>query len=621
MAEMQNVSGVLFAIRGGQLITARTQKQTDRVVIIGQALDGPVNVPYMVERVSDATKLFGPVFYEDISYVRDTSGNTMPASAASGAVGKFTGNRLIRALHEVVQGGATDIILIRVGGVVAAGTLTGSGSATITMEAVYPGSIYNGTTVIWSSGGVTVQFVNGKAPSTATNNTVSFSVAGKTVEQVCNEINDYRGNGSIRLYPSNVAAGLSASGFAATATVSGALSGGRNGTIDGLYPDAPGSNAYEKNSYILGCLTAEATGTFAVLEDIPADIFLMAALNFDEGVNPASGGIYAGGPSFTAGSLTIGNIGYSFGRFLHDKSKSGFPAMGVVGLRPFVVGNPDVRDIAKIVENLTSGTTGYFDIGSRVITQPPSALCWIKPGWFLTPGVLDYTDPSEPPGSNIIPLGRYLSVVAGPDIIFTIKGVSYVGNGAGLYAGMASSCPIQEALTGKPLPGVTALTYRLSRRQVNMLAAGQPYDEVKSNNDSLYGGGGYVVFRNVPDQGLITNYAVNSDVTAGPRNDQFADLFTWRIVAAISNEVRAAVYPFIGKENTIETRMAMNTAVRGILEKASQMGVLMPGENVGYNFSITSSTVDQIVGRVTIELRIRPVFQIRQIRVVVSVAR
>jgi len=209
----------------------------------------------------------------------------------------------------------------------------------------------------------------------------------------------------------------------------------------------------------------------------------------------------------------------------------------------------------------------------------------------MAPGRLDYEDPTEPSGSRIVPLGRYLSVVAGPDALFTIKSWTYNGNCAGVYAGMVSAAPTQEAMTGKSLPGVTVLTYRLSRRQVNMLAAGQPYDEVRSNDGSLYGGGAYVVIRDIPDQGVAANYAINSDVTAGPRNDQFADLFTWRIVAAVSTEVRKAVYPFIGKENTIESRMAMTTAVRRVLEWASAMGVLAPGEGVGYDFNLTSSTV------------------------------
>lgn len=146
-----NLSGMMFQPLDGGLVPIQTTPTTDSLLVIGCAVDGPVNTPRRISSFEDAQTMFGPViFTANYPSLRSNGAGVDPLK------GKYNGNSLVKAAYEALQGGAGDIRLLRIGGVAASyvgvtGT-AGAGSLALSADseelfsavAAYPGRIYNG---------------------------------------------------------------------------------------------------------------------------------------------------------------------------------------------------------------------------------------------------------------------------------------------------------------------------------------------------------------------------------------------------------------------------------------------------------------------------------------------
>lgn len=601
----ENVPGFIWTIRGGGIVPTSTLPTTERVTIIGSALDGPVNTPTRVGKLSEAEALFGPLVFDN-AYA-----SGLNTCAATGNRGRYSGNTLIQGMYEAYQGGAGDIILIRVGGESATGTIGTFPGTGILFTARWPGRIYNGiqiSAVSGSGGYIRIDFPEGKRVGGFTYRTYEYSkytTVGALVEAI-------NGDGYNRAVRATCAVSVAASGTDALEALTVAtkyLSGGVDGTTEGNAPDLVSTTAtrVDRNEALYSALAHSTSGLFEVVDDLETDLIVLNCLRVDDSVGTATAG-FSQEPSDAEAEKR--SVLYAFGRFCHNLSRNTYPTHGVIGLRKLSSMFPRQEDINQHVDNLagTNGFGWYVLPDSRGGTGEAQTLAWTQACYFLRPGYLDFNDEDE----GTIDLGRYLSVVAGPDVQFVNgKRGAYWENAAALYAGMISRTPAQQALTNRELPGILGLTYTLTKSQLNRLAGGQPYDD----STYLQKGGAYVVFRSTLTDGIV----VCQDVTAGQRAHDYENLQTYRIVARACHGVRSALKKFIGAPHSVETRMAMETAVKGVLDAMAEEGALLASEGLGYQFAITSDPYETIIGKVNVELRLRPAWQIKFVKVTVGV--
>jgi len=77
--------------------------------------------------------------------------------------------------------------------------------------------------------------------------------------------------------------------------------------------------------------------------------------------------------------------------------------------------------------------------------------------------------------------------------------------------------------------------------------------------------------------------------------------------------VRAVCQPYLGEGNSLEVRNAMHTAINSGLQRMVENKALQ-----AFDFEISSTPQDQVLGIVNIEMTLVPVFELREIRVTVK---
>lgn len=193
----------------------------------------------------------------------------------------------------------------------------------------------------------------------------------------------------------------------------------------------------------------------------------------------------------------------------------------------------------------------------------------------------------------------YVSVIACPEFGYNLPGKSTLTylSGAVSYAAFVSTLRAESAPTNKPIPGVAAIYYNLSLRQLNSLT-GKKFVSFRLKNNRI-----------VVTDGVTT--APDYHIDGVKRSSDYARLSTLRITQAATQLVREICEPYIGEPNQMPHYNSMNASVKGGLEAMKTQGALMD-----YRFSIVrrgSSLSEAIV-----TLEIVPAFELRRIQVNVS---
>jgi hypothetical protein len=193
-----------------------------------------------------------------------------------------------------------------------------------------------------------------------------------------------------------------------------------------------------------------------------------------------------------------------------------------------------------------------------------------------------------------IDLGRFISVIAGPDVILGSGRFGlYSTNSPAVYAGMISNMPVQSAPTNKQVPAALGLRYNYSNSQLNDLT-----------------GKRFVTFRTKRNGEIV---AVTDAMTAAQPTSDYRRLSTYRVVKQAVNEVRDVCDPYIGEPNEVAQQNAMSAAIAKRLDRMKEAGALMD-----YDFQVIATPEMQLLGQAQIELTIVPPMELRQITVVVS---
>lgn len=197
-----------------------------------------------------------------------------------------------------------------------------------------------------------------------------------------------------------------------------------------------------------------------------------------------------------------------------------------------------------------------------------------------------------------IDLGKFVSVVGGPDVVFYTASLGrHFGPAAIAYLGLNMTIAPQAAPTNKAINGVQGLRFRLSNKQHNDILGNRIVTlKVKNDNGAREG-------KVCPVDG----------VTAALPTSDYTRLSTAKVVRSVVDHIRSVSEPYIGEPNTVEQRNALSAAISKRLSNLRQEGVI-----AGYEFVVQATQLDQVLGQCSIELSIVPPQELRKITTIVG---
>lgn len=205
--------------------------------------------------------------------------------------------------------------------------------------------------------------------------------------------------------------------------------------------------------------------------------------------------------------------------------------------------------------------------------------------------------------------GAYISVVTAPLKVSStqaeslagnygaaLSNTSYITDGAASYAGLVNSLAPHSATTNKFVGGVFPLKH-LSRTQANKLVGMRQVTLFSRSK-------GFVVAKDVTGAYNVNRYL---------RSD-YVLLTTVRIVQTAVDLIRTVAEEFIGEPNNAPQLNAMNDEIDQVL-------LSMKGSALNsYDFVITATPEQRVLGEVDINLTLVPAFEIVTINLTVSLA-
>ncbi len=102
-ARYPNLPGVEFVTIDGQLVAVQDRPLTQAILVVGPALDGPINTIIPLNNIGDVEAIYGKMTFSSV-YVG-------PQGQTTG----YSGNGLVKAVREISAGGGADIRMLRVG--------------------------------------------------------------------------------------------------------------------------------------------------------------------------------------------------------------------------------------------------------------------------------------------------------------------------------------------------------------------------------------------------------------------------------------------------------------------------------------------------------------------------
>lgn len=252
-----------------------------------------------------------------------------------------------------------------------------------------------------------------------------------------------------------------------------------------------------------------------------------------------------------------------------------------------VVGYQD--QLADFLEDLSiNSRQPHAILGVEPISGTPTQAA--KDLWVKRLTVQDISDPNR--AANVMALieNKFISVTAMEPVFLNIgRGRPYVANGQAAYAGMIASMPYDISPTNKPIKGIQNVRFELAIAQ---------YEAINNAR--------YVMMKPRTGQQPV----IIEDKTAAPPGSDFVNWSVYSITAEASNRVFAIAETFIGKPNSIEIRASLEQLISNGLNNMDGLRA--------FDFSISSSPNQQVLGIIEIDLVLVPIFTIKKIRTTVK---
>lgn len=615
----ENLPGI-FDIRNDGMLAVTPVNENPVICIIGTAASGETNHLFAVGRVTDAARAYGRQ------------------------------GTLARGLFEVSQAGGLNIRLFRVGATSAILANVGGGIRIETIRR--DGSAGTDYLLFWDDTADRLRVFRATDNIVIYDNnpadTVNAVDLGEVV--VTGTAAGAPGNIGTLAVPVTLAAANGVSGAAFTAGTDGlGLSRMRmweelfnayqlleNQSLDIMLP----MDVYQNDANITDLTTAEIVARgLATLTTYPVtgsgrDVLCEVFIQEFEGrnhfwwdtdrdgiaeifptVGAASAATDAFGNALTAADFHDVSFAYQLARFCFDQSQDSQEMIGVIGTRS--PASLSLQDVSTWVGRLP--TTALNANGVRVVTANGTGLLGDKwhagrlavgatglPGHIIdgTDGRfgggyiatdVQFSDGAQATDRNgrLVDLGKYISVTPAYGILANPwQDAAYVASLAPTYAGFVSSLPASSAPTNKKIGGVR-LPFRLRNARLDQLA-----------------GRGYVMFQDKAKGTVCADAPTSARVESDYRR-----LTTVRIVKASIDAIRAVADPFLGEPITGVRLAALETAIEQALAKLVKSNFLQRFEH-----TVVSTPSMQVQGRATVELKLIPAFELRQITVQVSLA-
>ena len=231
--------------------------------------------------------------------------------------------------------------------------------------------------------------------------------------------------------------------------------------------------------------------------------------------------------------------------------------------------------------------------------QPHAVLGTISPDedtlagrdeWVRQLTQVDLNDPTRPANVMANIQSKFVSVTSFEPIFLNLgRGRPYASNGQAAYAGFLSALPYILSPTNKSIPGITAQRQELSIRQHEAMNA-MRYVSMRSKNGRAP--------------------SIVNDITAAPYGSDFTSWSTYSITAEASDRVKAVAETYLGRPNSTEVRNAMDQDISNALMEMQGLQA--------FNFTITSTVEQQVLGVVEIDIILVPIFTMKKIRTTVK---
>lgn len=566
--------GFTFTTIGRKLNISNVEPTTNRLLILGTAVDGPLNRPMRVEDPAQIEQIFGPVVY--------SKGYLDPNDSTES--GKDTGATLPLAAATAIAAGCADIYLCRISGTYASETSAFNGRMDI--RAQNPGRIYNSVIIsrVLSGGGLTMYV---EQPAVKGGNFNVQFTSGQTIGDVIQTLNNHPRNTTFKIIRDTFSTYLASACTTlptAASWASAQLTGGTNGT------DAPGEDYATSLNGLASALIDSNVGTFDKLlgERFQFDIAVIDGLYVDDQVTDDSG-------TKTSKSI-LGDFAY----WIDKMSLNARPCFGVMGVRPPGT-QTDAATINWIQNNLQATAAGAWDANLR----------WNKAGYFLYTGITR-SDPVQ----GTMDLGGRMAVVASDGVFAHPDIGNYIDTAHVAYAAFLTRIPPERAPIFMELPGLVAPATIIPGKFATQLVYG-----VGANlSQGIRGKGAYVVLVRNP-QNYNGPMVIYDDCTIADRGDYFRSYQLMHLANSIHRDLQSTLWGFLGQPSSPAVIGAMETAVETVLLGYSRSGALKGGKGVGFSYKVSAEGTAGELGVVTVYLTIDPATAIKQIHLQVAVRR
>jgi hypothetical protein len=207
-------------------------------------------------------------------------------------------------------------------------------------------------------------------------------------------------------------------------------------------------------------------------------------------------------------------------------------------------------------------------------------------------GWLDDTELKDD-NDHLIDIGKYINVVATyPVLSNASRATAYTASGAATYGGFYSVLGSASAPTNKIL-GNMRLPARINSTKLDLLA-----------------GQRYVTFHQKP-RGIV----VSDAPTAARPDSDYQRLSTVRQVKTTIDRLRAVGEPFLGEGQSGAQTAALDTAIDQELGQIVKDKILSR-----YEYQLIITPAQRVLGQATVELKLVPSWELRQITLVVALA-
>lgn len=183
-------------------------------------------------------------------------------------------------------------------------------------------------------------------------------------------------------------------------------------------------------------------------------------------------------------------------------------------------------------------------------------------------------------------IGRNISVPVVQYAVTTLDNYSFISNGAAGYAGFVSQLNLDQSSTAQTIDVPTPM-YELTNYQLEKLTQA-----------------GFVTIRNSYTKG----YVVTDGITMAESDSVYRRLSTTRIINALDEQIRAAVEPYLGKQNHLANRNAMYTAIKSNTDKMKD--IYISDVEIG----LRTDKAAEKLGIIYIDYAVTPLYEIRQVR-------